>query len=89
LQQKNLVASLDKQLQLAEQSTGQIRRRYLSGVENYQRVLSAQLSYHQLQRSRLSATRELIQYRIDLCRALAGSWRLEAPVSVSVGGASG
>jgi len=76
-QQKKLVESLDQQLHLAELATGQVRQRYLKGAENYQRVLTALLSHQSLQRSRLNAARELIQSRINLYRALAGSFKLE------------
>jgi len=73
------LASIDRQLQLAEQSTARIRDRYLNGAENYLRVLTALLSEQLLQRTRLSAHSELFVNRVNLCRALAGGWQLQRP----------
>jgi len=76
-QQRAYLASLERQLELAAQAIERIRDRYLQGVENYQRVLAALISYQNLQRRLLTGQRELVEYRIALCRALAGGWRLE------------
>lgn len=72
--QRELIASLDQQLVLAEEAAGSVRERYLRGAENYLRVLDALSSQQILQRNRLAAQRQLIQDRIDLYRALAGGW---------------
>jgi outer membrane protein, multidrug efflux system len=77
--QRDFIASLDKQLVLAGQVIERIRDRYLKGTADYQRVLDALLSQQQLQRSILAAKRDLVQDRIDLCRALGGGWELERP----------
>ncbi len=77
--QRERIASLDQQLALARLVVERVRERYLNGAEEYLRVLAALLSEQQLQRTRLSADRELIQLRIALCRALAGGWDLERP----------
>lgn len=77
LQEKNMtvyIRSMDRQLRLAEQVVKSVRDRYTKGAENYQRVLDALLIHQKLERSRLTAARELIQYRIDLCMALGGGW---------------
>jgi NodT family efflux transporter outer membrane factor (OMF) lipoprotein len=74
--QREYLVSIDRQLELAEQATGRIRERYLNGAEDYQRVLGALLSKQLLQRTRLSARRELFVNRINLCRALAGGWEM-------------
>ena len=79
--QRQYIAHLDRQQGLAEQAVERIRDRYLNGAEDYQRVLSALLSLQGLQRNRLTARRELYEYRIQLCRALAGVWELEPPGS--------
>jgi NodT family efflux transporter outer membrane factor (OMF) lipoprotein len=76
LRQQEYLASIDRQLQLSVQATGRIRDRYLNGAEDYQRVLGALLSSQFLQRTQLSARRELFVNRINLCRALAGSWEM-------------
>ncbi|MDW7643786.1 MAG: efflux transporter outer membrane subunit [Desulfuromonadales bacterium] len=75
--------SVERQLELAGQAIDRVRDRYLNGAEDYQRVLSALFSYQQLQRSHLAGQRILIQYRIDLCRALGTGWDMTAYVPES------
>ncbi|MBW2690028.1 MAG: TolC family protein, partial [Deltaproteobacteria bacterium] len=70
------LVSINRQLELAEQATLRIRDRYLNGAEDYQRILGALLSRQLLQRTQLSARRELFVNRINLCRALAGGWEM-------------
>ena len=77
--QRDFIASLDKQLKLAGQVIERVRDRYLQGTVDYQRVLDALISQQALQRSLLTAKRELVQDRIDLCRALGTGWALEQP----------
>jgi len=77
--QRDFIASLDKQQQLAGQVIERVRDRYLQGTVDYQRVLDALLSQQTLQRSLLTAKLNLVQDRIDLCRALGGGWALEIP----------
>lgn len=78
-QQRQYIANLERQQALAEQSIERIRDRYIKGAEDYQRVLTALLSLQSLQRNRLTAQRELYEFRIQLCRALAGGWGLKRP----------
>lgn len=73
-QQSDYLASLDQQIKLAALAEDSLRDRYLQGAVDYQRVLTARLSLQSLQRRQLTARRELLGYRIDLCRALAGGW---------------
>ena len=74
--QQEYLVSINRQLQLAGQATERIRDRYLNGAVDYQRVLGALLSKQLLQRTQLSAQRELLVNRINLCRALAGGWEM-------------
>ena len=74
--QMAFIASLDKQLELAERVVERVKDRYTKGLFGYERVLSALLSHQQLERSRLTARRDLILSRISLCRALAGGWEM-------------
>lgn len=74
--QQEYLLSINRQLELAEQATLRIRDRYLNGAEDYQRILGALLSKQLLQRTQLSARRELFVNRINLCRALAGGWEM-------------
>ena len=77
--QRDFIASIDRQLTLAGQVIERVRDRYLQGTVDYQRVLDALISQQELQRSHLTAKRDLVQYRIDLCRALGAGWRLDRP----------
>jgi NodT family efflux transporter outer membrane factor (OMF) lipoprotein len=74
--QQEYLLSINLQLELSEQAAARIRDLYLNGAEDYQRVLGALLSKQLLQRTQLSAQRELFVNRIDLCRALAGGWSM-------------
>jgi len=74
--QQEYLVSINRQLELAIQAAERIRDRYLNGAEDYQRILGALLSKQLLQRTQLSAQRELFVNRINLCRALAGGWEM-------------
>jgi NodT family efflux transporter outer membrane factor (OMF) lipoprotein len=76
-QQRNFLASLDKQLALSNQSMEQTKERYIYGDMDFLRFLTTILNHQSLQRSRISAGRQLIDYRISLYRALAGGWEME------------
>lgn len=73
-QQRLVVDNLARQVELASQSSSIIKLRYLNGVSDFLRVLSAMLSQQSLERNLLQAQQQLIQYRIDLYRALAGKF---------------
>jgi len=75
-QQQLLIISLDKQHQFSEQATLQIRLRYMYGAMDFLRVLTTQVNQQSLERSQILAKRQLLEYRIQLYRALAGSWEL-------------
>ncbi len=66
--------SLQMQLDLASQTMAQVKERYLKGVENYQRVLSALTSLQTLEQNNLTAQKDLLLNRIELCRALGRDW---------------
>ena len=63
---------LDRQLELATGAAERARDRYAAGAASYVDVLDAVRTLQTLERTRLSARRELFQHRIDLYRALAG-----------------
>ncbi len=71
-EQRKLIASLEVQLDLATKTLRNVRDRYKLGAEDYQRVLTAQLSQQSLQRSVLTARQQLIDFRISLYRSLGG-----------------
>jgi outer membrane protein TolC len=70
--QRQFLSRLVRQLEMAELVTERVRYRYLRGTEEYLRVLNALLTQQVLERNRLTAHRQLLQERIDLCRALGG-----------------
>ncbi len=77
--QRQGLASLEQQVNLAQRSYEQLQVQYLNGAANYLDVLSALNQVQQLQRERLSARLTLVDYRIALYRALAGP--LPAPAT--------
>jgi len=77
--QQVYIVSLQKQLDLSDQVVLRIRDSYTSGAVDYLRILDALLSNQSLQRTLLMARRERIEFRINLCRALAGGFDLTRP----------
>ncbi len=73
-QQQQLLNSLEKQLRFAQQANVQIKHRYINGAESFLRVLSSTLSQQTLERTKIQAQRQLIEYHIALYRALSGSF---------------
>lgn len=71
--------SLQQQLETVRQVYERTRDSYLNGQLDYIRVLEALVSQQSLQRDELTSRRELLEARIELCKALAGSWELTAP----------
>lgn len=76
-QQRDYLASLDRQLELSSQSMEQTKERYIYGDMDFLRFLTTILNHQGLQRTRIVAGRQLIDYRINLYRALAGGWEME------------
>lgn len=70
--QKLYIESLDKQLKLSEQSVERVRDNYTKGRGDFLRFLTTQLSQQNLELRYVSAKKDLIDYRIDLYKALAG-----------------
>lgn len=78
-QQLLYVQSLDRQFETAQKVVERVRDSYLSGQSEYLNVLDAQTTVQQLELRQLEARRILINYRVDLSRALAGGWEMSAP----------
>lgn len=70
--QQRFLKRLDKQLALSKQAVDNLRLRYLRGATNYLDVLDALLTRQQLQVDRIAGQRQLLDFRINLYRALAG-----------------
>jgi len=82
--QRQYIASLRQQLELAGQVYERTRHRYLGGQLDYLRVLESLNSQQSLERNELGARRVLVERRIDLCRSLAGGWEMERPESAKL-----
>ncbi len=78
-QQQEKSASLQEQFQLATQVIQLLRARYIHGATEYLDVLNALNSQQVLGRQILTAKRTLIDFRVDLAKALAGGWDLSKP----------
>lgn len=86
-QQRLLIESLERQLELSRVTLERLGDRYLKGAIGYLDVLDALSSRQSLERTLLSARRDLLGFRIALYRAIAGGFPLETPELASVGGA--
>jgi NodT family efflux transporter outer membrane factor (OMF) lipoprotein len=80
--QREYIASLDKQLKISDEVIVKTRQRYANGdrAVDYLRTLATLESHQRLERTALFARRELIDFRIALYRALAGSVEGQANV---------
>ncbi|MBL6946404.1 MAG: efflux transporter outer membrane subunit [Rhodospirillales bacterium] len=81
MNQRRYIASLEQQIDLSEQALERLRDTYISGNGDYLSVLDALLTDQNLARTLLQAQRELIEFRVDLCKAIGGGWELPRPQS--------
>ncbi len=75
--QQDYIAELDENISLSEATLEEAKARYLNGLSDYLSVLTALVSLQNLQRTRVSAQRQLLSFRISLHRALGGQWTRE------------
>ncbi|MEX1123546.1 MAG: efflux transporter outer membrane subunit [Balneolales bacterium] len=75
--QTESIQSIERQVELATRAYEQLRVQYLNGSGNYLDVLTALDGIQQLHRDLLSARLTLVEYRVALYRALAGSFETE------------
>lgn len=71
--QRDRITLLETQLTLADQTFEQLRVQYLNGTSNYLDVLTALDDVQALRRDLLTSQLALVEYRLGLYRALAGS----------------
>jgi len=76
-QQEKILFNFLSQLEIANKVLSLVKARYTKGLVEYLDVLTATASVQNLQRSILTARRELLNHRVALHRALAGKWELE------------
>ncbi|MHC5019629.1 MAG: efflux transporter outer membrane subunit [Planctomycetota bacterium] len=74
-----VLASLDAQLELSNAALERARDAFINGAADYLSVLDLITTQQRLVRDRVSVRGELLQARVDLCRALAGGWTLPRP----------
>jgi multidrug efflux system outer membrane protein len=72
--QHEFIAALDRNLELSRNSYNEAVNRYRNGLIEYLTVLIELLNLQTLERDRIEAQFTLLQYRIDLYRALGGTW---------------
>jgi NodT family efflux transporter outer membrane factor (OMF) lipoprotein len=79
--QRVQIATIEEQIALAEATYQQARERYTEGLIDYLPVLTALQSLQQSQLALIAARRQLLSHRIQLYRALGGTWTgtLETP----------
>jgi outer membrane protein, multidrug efflux system len=83
--QQQYVQSLRKQVALSRQSTDQTRDNYTKGAADFTRFLTTLIAHYQLEQSLVQADAQLIRHRIDLYRALGGSWDLQRKITTPKG----
>ena len=71
--------NITRRMGLAREELHRSRERYVNGATDYLPVLAAIQALQLLERQELEEKRKLIEYRIDLYRALGGGWKLERP----------
>jgi len=83
-QQGLYLSEITRQVTLAEATLREARERYLNGMSSFLPVLSASVALQQLQQGSLASQRQQLSYRVQLCRALGGSWtqNIETPDGV-------
>jgi NodT family efflux transporter outer membrane factor (OMF) lipoprotein len=75
--QRGYMALLDQRLEAATRSYEEALNRYRNGLIDYTTVLLQLTPLQTLERDRVVAQYDLIRYRINLYRALGGSWPSE------------
>ena len=73
--QREYLDNLESQLSLTRDLVVRARDNYINGASSYLQVLDGLRTNQQLERSVLSATRQLVGLRVDLHRALGGGWQ--------------
>jgi len=83
LKQRQRIASLLKQVELAQRTNRRLTIEYFNGVVEYLDVLTALVEEQQLQRDLLEARGDRLQLRVALYRALAGGFETERELAAA------
>lgn len=81
VKQKEQIATIERQVELAEKAYGQLRIEYLNGSLPYLDVLVALNQQQQLKRDLINARLALYEIRIALYRALAGGFETPSEIT--------
>lgn len=83
--QREHLEQLAQQVEAARRTLDEARTRYLGGLSEYLQVLTALRTLQQVEQQYLTSQRQLLSYRIQLCRSLGGDWMrdLERPTFLS------
>lgn len=74
---RQYLAALEQQLEVSQNAMREAKERYIRGLNDYLPVLTQVISVQQLERDILQMNSQLILDRINLYRALGGSWTNE------------
>ncbi|MDP6125831.1 MAG: efflux transporter outer membrane subunit, partial [Candidatus Latescibacteria bacterium] len=72
--QREYLSRLREQVAVSQSLVDQAQARYLEGLSDFLPVLNSIQTLHRAQREQISAERVLLSYRIQLYRAIGGSW---------------
>ena len=75
--QVQYIVDLAEQVELGEATLGEARARYSAGLSDYLLVITALQGLQRSQINLLQAQRQMLSYRVQLCRALGGAWTSE------------
>jgi outer membrane protein, multidrug efflux system len=73
-QQILYITELEEQRELAEDTLRTARDRYREGLSDFLPVLTALQSLQRVELTLIQARRQALSFRVQLCRALGGSW---------------
>ena len=74
--QLEYIVELERQYVIAQAALEEARRRYADGIgaQSFRQILSALSSQQQVEQSLLAAKQQALSHRVQLCRALGGTW---------------
>lgn len=76
------IEALTAQLNIARRTEEEAYIRYVNGLSEYLPVLTALREVQVLERTQIQSQTQLLSYRIQLCRALGGTWMSEVSAPV-------
>lgn len=77
--QLEYIVELEAQFEIAQETLTEARSRYAQGIgeQSFLQILTALSSQQQIEQSLLSAKQQVLSHRVQLCRALGGTWMSE------------